>query len=342
VDYDDTSHPTITKANLEQLGEKKIREAEVLDCDAQLRHFGRQTPSLIHNGVDPETAYRKIHAKRDQALKEIGASSPSTPDQPINAAGVLYDSLDELDIAPASFAPTTGLTYGYAGSVQMPRVSEGINIVPNPSATSGSLVTNFLRPFGGIQFDGEIRGVDSLPLEDLDPAVTNTWLRNWNYFVAFPPPSITSILTYWFDVFVQVNVFRDSGAARFLSFASLGENSNYSPGNPTVEVNIDAGWPINADLEEPSLSEGNFYNGRYGFLSGRTSIKRTLSIGRGKTPVIAITLGAIGMLGKMGRCTFFFGGSGGPSFILPQNADRAEGRICFHYAPVAIVASGSS
>ena len=341
VNYE-ASNPTIAKANLQQLGEKKIREAEVLDCDARLRHFDRLRPSLTYAGVDPETAYKQILVKRDQALKEIACASPPVADQPISAAGVLYDSFEDLEIAPATFAPTTGLTYGYAGSVQMPRASEGINIVPNPAVTGGSFVTNFLRPFGGIQFAGEIRGVDSLPVEEVDPTVTHIWLRNWNYFVAFPPPAVKSILTYWFDVFVQINVFRDSGAARFLSFASLGENPDYSSSNPTVEVNIDAGWPINADLEERSLGEGNWYSGRYGFLTGRTNIKRTLSVSGGKTPVIAITVGAIGMLGQMGRCTFFFGGSGGPSFILPQNAARAEGRVRFHYAPVGVVASGSS
>lgn len=216
----------------------------------------------------------------------------------------------------------------------MPTPSEGVNVVPGVPGTSGELTTVSLRPQGGVVFDGHIEGLSSIPPEDHDPTHTNVWLRSWQYLVPFPAPTWRSTFTYRFDVSVHLRVFNESDPGEFWSYVSVGEEPDFNPGD-TVEVDQDAGWPLQADLTVPASPPAGVYNGRYGFLDGHVSVERTFTVHENQTPAVAITVGAIGFLGQLGYCDYQFGGVN--SSITPHDEEDVEGRISFHYFPLPIV-----
>jgi hypothetical protein len=76
-----------------------------------------------------------------------------------------------------------------------------------------------------------------------------------------------SVLTYRFDVHVRAQVFLDGSEGTFMSFVSVGETANLTPGQDVV-AGTGAGWPLIHDLSEPTLEHGSAYKGPYGYTVG--------------------------------------------------------------------------
>jgi hypothetical protein len=318
-----------------RITERKLFEAELFCRDAELREFGAMRERLVAARQDATAIYREILARRDALaaeLRKLRASTPTTgAERPAGARP--GESLLALPIASAKFNANLGrFGFGFSGLVQMPPATVGVSVVPGGPYISGEIVTISLGAAGNIMFDGTLHaGPDSIPPNQYNPAIQYFWLRNWSYLVPFPAPSVTSTFTYRFDVYAQANVFRDSGNANFMSFVSVGETANLLPGQ-NVTVDTDAGWPIVADLTQPTTTNG-LYNGSYGFVDGQVTVQRSFAVGAGHTPGVAIVVGAVAGLSMLSDLRLFFP-SLGESAIVPGQAGGATiGRIEYSFFP---------
>lgn len=235
-----------------------------------------------------------------------------------------------LDVVPPQ------VFFGYSGHVQMPRAANGISVIPDHPGMAGELTTIERQQNGRLVFDGRIEDTrDGIPQDEYDPTETYVWLRNWKYLLPFPPAPSLSRFTYQFEVEVYASLFNDLDNASFMSFDSVGEEADFTPGSQ-IPVSTDAGWPLIADLGVPDTVSG-FYNGNYGYLTGASTVQRTFSVRAGKTPAIAVIVGAIGIIGMLGRTTYAFGGTGYSS-MTPRSKDGIVGRVDFLYEPLGELA----
>ena len=229
---------------------------------------------------------------------------------------------------------------GYAGTVQMPRATEGESFVPGRDGTTGEFVTIRRRTAGGVEFNGRLTSFAGWqPAEGHwpDVPILNLWWRSWNYAVALPPPPTRSRLTYRFSVRARVAAEREHGEAHFMTAVALGEEPNFNIGS-TIDIDTFAGWPLMADLTLPSAeTDGSTYNGNYGVVTGRMGVQRSLLVAAGASPAIGVVLSVFGVIGDLvnheAECNFRFLTD---SLILPEDENGFEGRLMFHYAPILV------
>lgn len=333
----------IAQSSLESLQALLVRQVELFHHSNQLRNFDKIRDRLTYTGGDPGAAYRKIMERHDALAAELRAMRPAprqgygegpaeairsyaAPQQGVSAR------LQDRELVPVHFPTRGDLTpiFGYSGSVQFPRASEGVNVVPGGQGISGEIITVFVGTPGIVVFDGGVEW-DSSSQPGSDPADSRVWLRNWHYLVPFPPPPSRSTFTYRFEVAVDLWLFRDSDPAEFLSFVSVGEEPNFTPGTEVV-VDQDAGWPLIADLTEPAGPPTGPYNGAYGQLQGSVVVERSFTVQAGHSPAVAIVVGAAAIVG--GRLVLTFGGR--DSVIRAQEEGAYTGRISFHYRPILV------
>jgi hypothetical protein len=340
VDVETVSRAVSDEA-VEIVTRRQLLEARVQHRGAQLRDFSRHRDRLTSRQLDMLATYHRLEEQyqSDQArLREMQTPSarPSSDSESIQHLRHGADLLREPLMAPRWDEAAASIMFGYSGSVQMSRAQAGISVRPNNPHMAGELTTIQRRPQGGILFNGDIEDTrESIPVDEFDPSATYVWLRNWKYLILFPSPSYRSRFTYQFDVSVFASLFNESDPGTFMSFVSIGETANFTPGM-SITVDTDAGWPLVADLTRPSTGPGTgLYNGRYGYLTGRTTVQRSFTVARSGTPAIAIVVGAVGIISMLGRTTYFFGGTGYSS-ITPMDNAGSEGRITFHYFPLPV------
>jgi hypothetical protein len=298
----------------------------------QVRNFGQVRDRLSAAGKDADAYYRNMQARRDQVLAALKKArtetiQPNVNDQrlPPHRHG---ESLLARTIAPARFISGLGFGFGTSGFVQTAPASEGINIVGQGKyPTSGEIQTIPGSYPGDVAFGGGLSvGPDEIPTNQYDPTINYFWLHNWKYLIPFPPPTVTSHFTYSFQTYVEADVFLNSGPANLMSFVSVGETANLTTGNDVV-VNIDAGWPLVADLTQP----GPLYNGHYGHIDGQVvTVQRSFIVPAGHVPGVAVVVGVIGALAMMSGFDFTFFESGSDISIGSQNT---TGRVAYSYEP---------
>jgi hypothetical protein len=131
-----------------------------------------------------------------------------------------------------------------------------------------------------------------------------------------------------------VAVVVDHGEAEFMSAVALGHAPNFTLGT-NVNVNMFAGWPLNANLAIPSPG----YNGSYGTLAGRIPVQRSFTVEAGASPAIAVVLSVYGIVGDLvnheASCDFHFLSD---SLVRPDDDNGLEGRVPFHYQPILVLA----
>jgi hypothetical protein len=331
----------ISDQAVEKVGRRQLLEAELFHRGIQLQNFHRHRERLVSKQIDPQSTYNRIQELYDHnktELRKFADNRGAPAKDKITGDAIPYEArLVHEELMPAKFAPdTSSIPFGYAGYVQMPRAEEGISVTPSDQSMSGELITIERRPLGGILFNGLIEDTrDGIPVDEYDPTVTYVWLRNWKYLVPFPPPTYRARFTYQFEVIARASLFNESDPATFMSFVSVGEEADYTVGSD-ITVDTDAGWPLVADLTVSNLETG-WYSGRYGYLAGRSTLQRSFMVDAGDTPAIAIVVGAIGIISRLGNTTYFFGGTGYSS-ITPQDESGIEGRIAFHYVPELVLA----
>ena len=330
----------ISATSQERLLRLKILEARLLSTDARLKEFAQTKERLIAEGTDPATAYQSLLAGRDKVLKRLQelreaerrdrqtpADDPSDPPLPGWRAN---ESPLELPIAPLHLRQNTFL-FGTSGFVQMPRAVEGVSITPNHADATGEITTTRLRTRGGVEFSGTLVAPHEVEPDDPFGQRTYEWLHNWKYVVPFPAAASRSLLRYRFDVAVNLSVSREHQPVDFLSFVSLGEEPNLNL-NSSIDVDIDAGWPLVADLTVPEPNTN--YNGYYGWRIGRLTVQRSFYVSGGSIPAIAVIVGVAAVLGHRAHCDFRFAG---PASTTPQSADGGvEGRISYNMVPLEV------
>lgn len=316
--------------DFKNLQERKLLEAELLSLDMQVRNFGRLRDRLSAVGQDGNAYYRTIQARRDQIAKKVRTEAvpPNVRDPRLP-----FDRLDEpllaLPIAPPKFISELGVFgFGTSGFVQVAPASEGINVVAHGKFPTSGQIETVAGSFPGIvTFSGDLSvGPDEISPDKVDPTINYFWLHNWKYLIPFPPPTVTSILTYRFNVNALANVFFGGLEATAMSFVSLGETANLTTGNDVV-VNIDGGWPLMADLTQPT----GLYNGRYGSIDGQVTVQRSFMVPGGHVPGVAVVVGAVGALSMMTEVRFFFPGLGDSGISI--GSQTQAGRVAYSYEP---------
>jgi hypothetical protein len=318
------------------LQERKLLEAELFSLDLQARQFGRIRDRLEAYGKDATAQYRTTLARRDEISKKLGRPEPPAS-QPIHFGGSPFqkpdDTLLSLPITPPRFIRDLGVFgFGTTGYVKMASAKEGVNVVahgqhpsegeiePVPAYTGGSTE-------GSVTYGGTLHvGPESVPPDQFDPTISYFWLRNWKYLVPFPAPTIESRFTYRFDVYARTALVFGGGEAMAMAFVSLGESANLLAGT-NVPINIDAGWPLMADLTQPASN----YNGHSGFVEGRVTVQRSFMVSKG-VPGVAIVVGAVIALSMMSEVRLGFVDYpyitvGSPNIIS---------RISYSYEPVLV------
>jgi hypothetical protein len=111
-------------------------------------------------------------------------------------------------------------------------------------------------------------------------------------------------------------------------FVSLGETATLTQGT-NVTVNIDGGWPLMADLSQPS----DLWNGQYGQFRGQEiSIERSFMVGGGHVPGVAVTVGVIcGMAMQNGTLLSFPSDVGSSGNWI--SSEYGLGRVAYSYEP---------
>jgi len=315
----------------EMLVRKRV-EAELFSLDGQLRAFGPIRERLLAAGKDPSAFYRQQQARREklvEALKlpQSGLMGANLLDPRLPAAR-LDEPLLTRPIAPARFDSKLGsYLFGSSGMVQVAPASEDANVVPGgPFPHTGEIFTIPGSYPGDVTFSGELMvGPESVPPDQYDPTVHYVWLRNWKYLIPFPPPPGLSRLTYRFDVYAFFSLRQLGGRGNVMSFVSLGETPNLTTG-ANVNVDIDAGWPVLADLTQP----GPTYN-NYGYLSGQVTVQRSFMVGGGHVPGVAVVVGAVGALSMMAGVVLFFPGLGDSGISI--SSQNMVGRVAYCYEP---------
>jgi hypothetical protein len=310
---------------------RKRLEGELLSLDRQVRTFDRVRDQLTAARQDPSSFYRQLQARRAALIKDLKAPPAGPPPSKIKKQAPIPEFSESLltrQIAPARFNPGLGIfSFGTSGYVQAAPAEDDINIVPHGKyPTSGEIYDVPGGYPGVVMFDGTLGvGPEEIDPSQYDPTVAYYWLRTWKYLIPFPPPTGLSYLTYRFDVYAFLSLFR-GGIGQVMSFVSLGETADLMQG-VSVTVNIDGGWPINHDLSQPAP----FYNGNYGYIDGQTTVQRTFEVGAGNVPGVAIVVGAVVGLPMMSLLDLFFAGTGYSQITI--FSENHAGRIAYSYKP---------
>jgi hypothetical protein len=241
-------------------------------------------------------------------------------------------------IAAPVFDPGTGVFgFGSSGVVQLAPAAVGGGLVP-PAPCIGAIDTVAGTAIGEVAFGGELSSEieDEQPL----PASTSFWLQTWHYLVPFPPPPVLSVFSYSFEVYALDQIYASAGPGRqVLSFVSLGETPSLFTGE-VISVNVDAGWPLDADLTQP----GPEYNGFDGLVRGQLSVQRSFLVPAYQVPGVAIVVGAVAALSPGSSVDLAIPDWGiyGESFISLGTGEggigRATGTVSYTYEPRLVVA----
>lgn len=313
------------------LQERKLLEAELFSLDLQARQFGRIRDRLEAYGKDATAQYRTMLSRRDEISTKL--RRPEFASQPIHVGGSPFrkpgDTLLSLPITPPRFIRDLGVFgFGTTGYVKMASAKEGVNVVAHGQHPSeGEIEPLPDYQDGSVTYSGTLHvGPESVPPDQFDPTISYFWLRNWKYLVPFPPPTVKSRFTYQFDVYARTAVVFGGGEAMAMAFVSLGESANLLAGT-NVTINIDAGWPLIADLTQPA----SHYNGRSGFVEGRVTVQRSFMVSKG-VPGIAIVVGAVGALSMMSEVRLGFA----QYPYITVGSQNMIGRISYSYEPVLV------
>lgn len=316
------------------LQEQELLEAELFSLDAQVRNFGRLRDRFAATGGDASAFYRDLQARRDKIIAALtqfpSRFVPPNIGTPPLSLGRIKEPLLSLPLAPATFIPPLGIFgFGTSGYVQMAPATSGVDVVATGTyPTSGDFTQINTGYPGQVYFGGVLTvGPDELPVgQSWDPTINYFWVRNWKYLIAFPPPSVLSRFTYSFNVDALVSIFFDGLDATAMVFVSVGETANLMTGNDVV-VDIPAGWPLMADLTQPTA----FYNGRYGDIEGsQVTVQRSFMVQGGHFPGVAVVVGIIGGLAMGTRAVAFAVDQ--YSVIAIYTGDN-PGRVAYHYEP---------
>jgi hypothetical protein len=319
--------------DLKGLRERKLLEAEMYCHDGQLREFAPIRDRLVAGGQDATAAYRRLLLRRDAVAAKLRRPPTPVPGGLRPPPPRLDLPLSALPIAPAHYFPGAGVFgLGFSGAVQMGPLAEGVSVVPGVKDTSGQIVTTSLGA-GSVDFDGwPTAGPDEIPADQFDPAIRYFWLHNWHVLVPFPAPTAASDFTYRFEVDVLVSLFFRAGFGMFLSFVSVGETANLVPGQD-VQPNIDAGWPLIADLNQPTPT----YNGSYGSLQGQTTVQRSFVVGAGHVPAAAVVVGAVVGLSMQADVRLFFPDLPASGIAVRDPQSFELGRVTFFVKPQPVL-----
>ena len=314
---------------------RKRLEAELLSLDRQVRTFDRVRDQLTAASQDPSSFYRQLQTRRAALIKDLKAPSAGPPPSKIKKLAPIPEfskSLLTRQIAAARFNAGVGIFgFGTSGYVQAAPAEDDVNVVPQGKYPISGEIYDVPGAYpGSVMFDGALGvGPDEIDPSQYDPTVAYYWLRTWKYLIPFPPPTGRSDLTYRFDAYALVSLLM-GGIGQLMSFVSLGETADLMQG-VNVTVNIDGGWPINADLSQPTET----YNGSYGYIDGSTTVQRTFEVGAGNVPGVAIVVGVAVGLPMQSSLDLYSPGIGYSSITI--GADDWDGRIAYSYEPQLVL-----
>ena len=306
--------------------QRKRAEIELLRVEARLRAFGPAGAWQPGAGDDASRRYRQLDDRRAELAAALASARPPRPGPAAGQAGprppaaLLGRPLLDRPIAPAVFDPVSGVYgFGSSGVVQPAPFSPGTFVLPAEPPNAGQFIST-AQP-GGFLFLAD--PPFAAAAEDA------IWLQNWQVLVPFPPPPVRSLFTYSFRVQAVDNLF-NSGGGQIMSFVSLGETPDLTTGE-AVPVDIDAGWPIAANLGQPAP----LYNGTYGTLDGQVTVQRSFLVSAGQVPGVAVVLGAAAALdvGTQLDLTFEAG-----ACIIAIKSDPPTGLISYSYEPQLVIA----
>jgi hypothetical protein len=306
----------------EDLLQRKQAEVELFSVEARLRAVGWQPGSAD----DASRLYRQLRDRRAELISALasmrapqeGPGGPADPRLPAALRGPLLGR----PIAPAVFDPVSGVyRHGSAGVVQPAPFSLGTSVVPTQSSTGKIRSVPGTDP-GSVAFNGLLTAGGE--------PVSFVWLQAWQVLVPFPPPPVQSLFTYSFGVQAVDNLFTNGGG-ELMSFVSLGETPDLLTGEE-VPISIDAGFPIAADLAQPT----GLYNGSYGTLHGQITVERSFLVQPGQVPGVAIVIGAAAALDAGTQLDLTFPGLGDCGIAI--TSDSSASLIAYAYEPRLVIA----
>ena len=299
--------------NTKGLKERMLVRAALIHHDEQLRHFAPLRDRLVALGQDANAEYLEIQSERDKLWAKWKKLAPTA--SPVSFPA-LPGGVSSLPLVALQFGGPGGLSpwFGFSGSVLMGPAQEGDNQIPPGVSGSIDTLSGGLLSNGSILFAGDL-------LTSNEAAV---WLHNWTYLIVFPPPVVTSVITYSFGVGVQVELLGGQGAATFLSFIALGEAANFT--GQEISVNND-GYPLVANLGAPMIR-------------GVLNVQRSFLVKGGEVPAVALMMGVATALSANSEIlfnndTFCFicpAATIDPATALGPPAER--GVVNFHYQPL--------
>lgn len=310
-----------SKVDIAGLKDRKLLEAQLLTADAQLRNFGRLRERLSASGQDPTALYRALQTRRDQLASAAGRHAVARSPR---GKGTFSPRL--------RFGGGVGGVFGRPGTsgfVQVGPDEEGINLLPQGQyPTTGEIDTVPGSYPGNVTFEG-VLSVGPQEFTQLDPTINYFWLHTWHYLVPFPPPEGLSLFTYSFEAGALFSIFNEAPDGIVMAFVSLGETANLQSGEPVV-VNVDAGWPLVADLTQP----GPWYNGSYGDIYGQgITVQRSFQVGAYEVPGVAIVVGAVVGLSMASQLRLTFDDWSGIGIGSPGHGTQ----IAYSYQPQLVI-----
>jgi hypothetical protein len=312
-------------------------EGELATLNGQIRAFDRIRDKLTAAGQDPVACYRQLDARRAALLIDLKSSAVTAPGN--LRTGVVPPPVDgsllTRPIAPPRWWPGGGVFgFGTTGYVQAGTFADDLNIVAQGQyPVSGEITDVPGANAGAVMFDGVLGvGPAEIDASQYSPEINYYWLRSWQLLVPFPPPTTLSRLTYQFDASAFVSLF-NGGIGQLMAFVSLGETADLTQGT-TVPVTINGGFPLNYDLTQTAPPGEGAYNGSYGFVQGQTTVQRTIEVGKGNVPGVAIVVGVIVGLPMQSELDLFFAGAGYSALAI--YSDDQTGRISYSYEPVLV------
>jgi hypothetical protein len=308
--------------------QRQLLEAERRLLEARLR------AAWLTAGGEALGPYQHLHDRRREVLaalageRERGEETGSFP-----APG---GHVTARPIAAPVFDPGTGVYgFGSSGLVQLAPAAIGVSVEPL-SPCDGAIGTVTGTTIGEVAFRGEL---SSQTEGESLPASTSIWLQTWHYLVPFPPPPVLSVLSYSFEVYALDQIYASAGPGRqVLSFVSLGETPSLFTGE-VILADVDAGWPLDADLTQP----GPEYNGFDGLVRGQLSVERSFLVPAYQVPGVAIVVGAVAALapGSSVELASPDWGISGDSFISLGTGEggigRGTGTVSYSYEPKLVV-----
>jgi hypothetical protein len=316
--------PAIDTAGLVQ---RKRAEIELLRVEARLRAFGPAGAWQPGAGDDASRRYRQLDDRRAELAAALASARPPRPGPAAGQAGprlpaaLLGRPLLDRPIAPAVFDPVRGgYGFGSSGVVQPGPFSPGVSVIPEPPSTG--VILPWVDEPGGVTFTGDLRPAPPYAV----------WLQNWQVLVPFPAPPVRSLFTYSFGVYAVDNLVT-FGGGQIMSFVSLGETPDLTTGE-AVPVDIDAGWPIAANLDQSAPQ----YNGSYGTLDGQVTVQRSFLVSAGQVPGVAVVLGAAVVVDVPpgGEWDLSFAELGACGIAI--TSDPPTGLISYSYEPQLVIA----